>query len=161
MRELFRTSVSFIKFMLSDKKSVVQLVLLLFLSVIWLYTFCISFSVLSLFTNPLAMYVGYRIATYGAFGLLPGGKWLHEHHYGALKYHCKDWYGWLEFCKENFFTFKYLHISKEFDGVMREITGPLVCLFGFGSRKHIFVLGYTLEELELYENPYEETKHEE
>lgn len=111
----------------------------------WVYLHIIAgFSILDLFSGSLGVYIGYRISAYDSFGLLPGGKWLHAHYYGTIKFKFKNWYWRWRFIKENSFTFDYTYFRKEMiEGdptSVREVTGPGCVTFGLGTRKYIFTL---------------------
>ena len=60
-----KTALEIVKFLMSDKK----FILFFF---IWIVSFAIRHTVLDLFIQPLAFYMGYRIARYGRFAFLPG-----------------------------------------------------------------------------------------
>jgi hypothetical protein len=135
---------SFIKTLMRDKEFLTAFIILTVSFPIWLYALYIHHSVLDLIFLPLAAYVGYRIAKYGLFGLLPGGKWLSDHHECTVKYKFKSWYFYFRCIKENTFTLNYSYISREmFKGdpsSRRETTGVGAVSFGFGTKIYIFNL---------------------
>jgi len=135
---------SVIKTLMRDKEFLTAFILFIVSSTICLYLLCINHSVRNLIFQPLAAYVGYRIAKYGSFGLLPGGKWLSEHYYCTIKYNFKSWYLYFKHIKENTFTLHYAYISKEMikgdPTSMRDTTGVDLVYFGFGTKMYIFKL---------------------
>lgn len=148
MRDGIKTVIEFIKFVMEDKYFKYYAVLVVVSFSVWVYMLIVRHSVIDVFLQPLAAYVGYRLGAYGLLGLLPGGKWLSrwlsEHYYDTIKYEFKSWYWYFRFIKENTFTLDYMYISKEmFKGdttSVRETTGVGVVTFGFGTRQYIFNL---------------------
>jgi hypothetical protein len=135
---------SVIKTLMRDKEFLTAFILFIVSSTICLYLLCINHSVRNLIFQSLAAYMGYRIASYGWFAFLPGGKWLSEHYYCTVKYNFKSWYRYFQFIKENTFTLDYEYISREMvkgdPASKRETTGISAVTFGFGRSKYIFKL---------------------
>ncbi|MFZ9455132.1 MAG: hypothetical protein ACO27Q_07865, partial [Bacteroidia bacterium] len=75
----------FVKFLISDKEFLTASIIFVISFAAWLYLMIIRHSMLDMFVQPLAGYMGYRIARYGRFAFLPGGKWLSDHFYARVK----------------------------------------------------------------------------
>jgi len=144
MKEKIKKACEFIKFLLTDKKARAPLIVFIISFPAWLYLVTIRPSMLDLFIPPLGFYMGYRIASYGRFAFLPGGKWLSDHFYCKIKYRFKSWDKFFQFIKENTFTLEYEYISKEMiendPSSKRETTGIGAVSFGFGRSVYIFGL---------------------
>jgi len=143
-KDKIKNLLSVIKTLMRDKEFLTAFILFIVSSTICLYLLCINHSVRNLIFQPLAAYVGYRIASYGWFAFLPGGRWLSNHFYCKIKCKFKSWYLYFEHIKENTFTFHYAYISKEMikgdPASMRDTTGVDLVYFGFGRSKYIFKL---------------------
>lgn len=144
MRDKIKTACEFIKFLISDKEFLTASIIFIISFTAWLYLMIIRHSMLDLFVQPLAGYMGYRIASYGWFAFLPGGRWLSNHFYCKIKYKFKSWHWYFRFIKENTFTLDYEYISREMvkgdPSSNRETTGIGAVTFGFGRSKYIFSL---------------------
>lgn len=144
MKEKIKKACEFIKFLLTDKKARAPLIVFIISFPAWLYLMIIRHTVLDLFIQPLSFYMGYRVAKYGKFAFLPGGKWLSDHFYARVKYKFKSWHWYFRFIKENTFTLDYEYISREMikgdPSSKRETTGIGAVTFGLGRSKYIFNL---------------------
>jgi hypothetical protein len=133
-----------IKFLISDKKIIMSTIICIISFAVWLYLMIIRHSMLDLFIQPMACYMGYRIARFRWFAFLPGGRWLSDHFYYRVKYGFKSWYNYFRFIKENTFTLDYTYIRREMikgdPSSKRETTGIGAVTFGFGKSKYIFNL---------------------
>lgn len=144
MKDKIKIALEFVKFLMSDKKFILFFFIWIVSFAAWLYLMIIRHTVLDLFIQPLAFYMGYRIARYGRFAFFPGGKWLSDHFYARVKYGFESWYNYFRFIKKNTFTLDYEYISREMikgdPSSKRETTGIGAVTFGLGRSKYIFNL---------------------
>lgn len=140
------TVLEFLKHLISDKEVRPTLILFLLLTPPWLYLVITQFKWWDIILHPLAALIGFRIAKYGWWGLIPGGGIIAERHFHTIHFWpaLKTWRTRWMFLRENNFSVDFFHAKKEmFKGdptSVREVTGPAAVTIGIGFNKYLFDL---------------------
>lgn len=146
MKHLKISVLEFLKYLFSDKETLLIITLFIITTPIYLYSLTINFHWWDTILLSLSFLVGWRFSKYGLYGLIPGGGFIADRHYHTIRFwsELKKWkHKWM-FLSENNFSVDFYYRKKEmYKGdptSVREVTGPSAVTIGIGFNKYIFDL---------------------